>query len=208
MPHTQLALELPIRSTTSMLRSAREPNDSEHVNRDLGTSGDIDQSPAVLFHRAVARKVGQGALKPNPALGALKVLVGNWKTAGTHPYLPGKTLHGRTTFEWIEGGAFLAMRSEIDEPEVPSGIAIFGSDDATGACYMLYFDERDVSRKYDVHIKSNGLEWQRRSPELSQRMVLAIGADGNTVTGKGEMSRDGGTGEPDLEIHYSRIEDA
>jgi hypothetical protein len=26
---------------------------------------------------------------------------------------------------------------------------IFGSDDATGEYFMLYFDERGVSRKYD-----------------------------------------------------------
>ena len=42
------------------------------------------------------------------------------------------------------------MRSEIDEPEIPSGLAIFGSDNATGEYFMLYFDERGVSRKYNV----------------------------------------------------------
>jgi len=41
------------------------------------------------------------------------------------------------------------MRSEIDEPGIPSGVAIVGSDDATGEYFMLYFDERGVSRKYD-----------------------------------------------------------
>jgi hypothetical protein len=38
------------------------------------------------------------------------------------------------------------MHSEIDEPEIPSGIAIIGSDDATDEFFMLYFDERGVSR--------------------------------------------------------------
>ena len=76
------------------------------------------------------RKVGQEALKPKPALRALEVVVGSWDTVGTHPFLPGKTLHGKAAFEWIEGGAFIVMRSEIDEPEIPSSIAIFGSDDA------------------------------------------------------------------------------
>ena len=89
-------------------------------------------------------KVGSEALKPNPALKALEGLVGRWETLGTHPYLPAKTLHGRATFEWIEEGAFLMMRSEIDEPEIPSGVAIFGSDDATGDFFMLYFDERKL----------------------------------------------------------------
>ena len=126
---------------------------------------------------------------------------------GVHPYLPGRTLHGSASFEWIEGGAFLLMRSENDAPEIPSGIAIFGSDDASGERYMLYFDEREVSRKYDVSIERNVLRWHRTSPDFSQRMVLTIADDGKTIVGKGEMSRDGGAWEPDLELTYSRIED-
>jgi hypothetical protein len=38
------------------------------------------------------------------------------------------------------------MRSEIDEPEIPSALAVFGSDDATNEFFMLYFDERSISR--------------------------------------------------------------
>jgi hypothetical protein len=41
--------------------------------------------------------------------------------------LPGKTLRGPTSFAWAEGGAFLVMRSEIDEPEFPSGVAYIGT---------------------------------------------------------------------------------
>src|SRR6478609_7885638 len=94
--------------------------------------------------------VGKEAVKPNPALAPMSALVGMWSTVGTHPLVPGKTFHGRTSFEWIEGGAFLLMRSEIDEPEIPSGIAIFGTDDETGECSMIYFDERGVSRHYET----------------------------------------------------------
>src|SRR3954464_4299098 len=90
------------------------------------------------------------AAKPNPALSAVSILIGTWATTGKHPMVPGKTFHGRTSFEWIEGGAFLIMHSEIDEPEIPTGIAIFGTDDSTGECTMLYFDERGVSRSYST----------------------------------------------------------
>lgn len=152
----------------------------------------------------MVRKVGQEAFKPNPALRALEMVIGSWDTVGTHPYLPGKTLHGRTTFEWIEGGAFLLMRSEIDEPEIPSGIAIFGSDNATGEYHMLYFDERDVSRKYDISIERNIVRWQRSSPDFSQRATLTVADDGRTIVSRGEMSRNGGPWESDLELTYSR----
>lgn len=63
------------------------------------------------------------AAKPNPALQALAALVGEWKTIGTHPLVPDITFHGRTSFGWLAGGAFLIMHSQIDEPQIPSGIA-------------------------------------------------------------------------------------
>ena len=45
------------------------------------------------------------AAKPNPSLQPLSILVGTWETTGTHPLVPGKTFHGRTSFTWIENGA-------------------------------------------------------------------------------------------------------
>lgn len=146
------------------------------------------------------------ASKPNPALQPLAVLVGSWTTVGAHPMLPGVTLHGRTSFDWFEGGAFLVMHSEIDEPDIPSGIAIFGSDDATGECFMLYFDERGVSRKYDVTLRDNVLKWWRNAPGFFQRFTGTIGDEGRTIVGNGELCRDGVTWEGDLALTYTRIE--
>src|SRR4051812_20759486 len=82
---------------------------------------------------------------PNPALEPFSVLIGSWNTTGTHGLVPDNVLHGHTSFEWLENGAFLLMRSEIDDPRFPSAIAIFGSDDAEAKYYMLIFDERGVS---------------------------------------------------------------
>jgi hypothetical protein len=117
--------------------------------------------------------------------------------------IPG-ALHGHTTFAWLEGGAFLIMRTTIDEPDVPSGLAIFGSDDATGALYMLYFDERGVSRKYDVAWEAGALRWWRDAPGFSQRYVITSADAGRTLIGRGELCRDGTTWERDLELTYTR----
>src|SRR5687767_9297813 len=98
------------------------------------------------YRRTLGANMAENSMReasiPNPALEPFRVLVGNWETTGTHLLIPDTVLHGRTSFEWLEGGAFLVMRSEIDEPGVPSGIAIFGSDDASNEYFMLYFDER------------------------------------------------------------------
>jgi hypothetical protein len=147
----------------------------------------------------------QEASIPNPALEPFRVLIGSWNTTGTHALIPDTILHGRTSFEWLENGAFLLMRSEIDEPGIPSGIAVFGSDDATGEFFMLYFDERGVSRKYEVSLHDNIWKWWRNAPGFSQRYEGTILDGGNTIIGKGELSRDGSTWEKDLDLTYTRV---
>jgi hypothetical protein len=154
----------------------------------------------------MAKNSMQEASIPNPALKPFSVLIGNWSTTGTHALIPDINLHGRTSFEWLENGAFLLMRSEIDEPGVPSGIAIIGSDDSTGEFFMLYFDERGVSRKYEVSIRDNIWRWWRNATGFSQRYEGAIVDGGNTIIGKGELSKDGFSWERDLDLTYTRVE--
>ncbi len=149
--------------------------------------------------------IGIKASIPNPALKPFGAIVGEWQTTGSHPYLPDVSLHGRTSIDWLEGGAFLIMRSEIDEPHFPHGVAIFGSDDVAGKLLMLYFDERGVSRVFEVSMAGNQLRWWRDEPSFSQRNVITIGDDGNKLISKGEMSRDGGAWEKDLELTYTRL---
>jgi hypothetical protein len=120
--------------------------------------------------------------------------------------MPGTTLHGRTSFEWFENGAFVLMRSEIDEPEVPSAVAIIGSDDAAGTLTMIYFDERDISRRYNVEAAEGEVCWERDEAGFAQRMVLTIAADGSRLDAQGTMSRDGGAWEDDLALTYERID--
>lgn len=147
---------------------------------------------------------GDAARIPNPALAPFQRLIGSWTTVGRHGLIPNRELHGRATYEWIEGGAFLKLQSEIDEPKIPTGLAIIGSDDASGELSMLYFDQRGVSRRYEVSIQGNVWRWWRSSPEMSQRYTCTISDDGRTMVGKGEMSRDGAAWEKDLELTYTR----
>jgi hypothetical protein len=154
----------------------------------------------------MADPIGVEAQRRNPALEPLAPLIGLWRTTGTHPLVPGTTFHGRTTFEWHEHGAFVLMRSEIDEPEIPSGVAVIGSDDAAGTFTMIYFDERDVSRRYTVEVANDEVRWHRDEAGFAQRMVVTIAADGNRLDAQGTMSRDGGPWEDDLRLAYERID--
>ena len=148
----------------------------------------------------------QEASVPNPALQPFSILIGTWTTTGTHGLVPDTILHGRTTFEWLEQGAFVLMRSEIDDPRFPKGIAIIGSDDSEGAYYMLTFDERGVSRKYDVRLSDTSWKWWRNAPGFFQRYEGTIVDGGNTIIGKGELSKDGQTWEKDLDLTYTRAQ--
>lgn len=135
----------------------------------------------------------QKASIPNPALEPFRVLIGEWNTTGTHGLLPDTNLHGHASFEWLEGGAFMLMRSEIDDPRFPSSIVIFGSDDAQQTYTMLTFDERGVSRKHEMTLRDNLWKWWRNAPGFSQRYEGRIVDDGSTIIGKGELSKDGVT---------------
>ncbi len=142
---------------------------------------------------------------PNPALKPFSVLIGNWTTTGTHGQVPDTILHGQASFEWLENGAFLLLRSKIDDPRFPRTSAIIGSDDAEAEYYMLTFDERGVSRKYEVSLRNNIWKWWRNAPGFLQRYEVIIEDDGNTMIGRGELSKDGLSWEKDLDLTYKRV---
>jgi len=145
------------------------------------------------------------AVIPNPRLSAFAPLIGVWTTEGHHSMIPGVTLHGRTSFEWHDGGAFVCIRSEIDEPKIPSAISFIGSDDNAETLTLLYFDERAVSRQFTVAMHDGTLSWWRTAPRFSQRFVLTPSPDGNTLRGVSSLSKDDVTWEEDLVLSYTRV---
>ena len=141
---------------------------------------------------------------PNPKLKPFERLVGEWSMTGTHPAVTDTTLSGHTSFAWQDGGAFLVWRSRLDDARFPDGIAIFGSDDEAETIFLSYFDERGISRKYDIALTDDGFTMQRMDPKFSQRMTFKIEAGGNRIVSKGDMSRDGENWEGDLSLSYER----
>ena len=145
--------------------------------------------------------IGSNANRPNPALKPFEFLIGNWRTTGTHPMMSGKRLAGRTCFDWHQGGAFLIMRSEVDEPSFPDGVAIIGSD-GEGRYSMIYFDERGVSRVMDMTAAEDAVTWRHDDPKFAQR--LTIKKEGDRLVSKGLMSENGGPWTDDLSQFFER----
>jgi len=153
---------------------------------------------------AEAHLVGREALKPNPSLAALEWLLGTWTTTGKHPLVPGKIFHGRAVFEWHEGGAFLAVRTDMEETEIPSSVALIGSDDGEERLFMLYFDARGVSRHMEVTAGDGFVVWRRDFPAFRQSWTLTR-VSNDKLAGRGRMSKDGGDWEDDLSLDYVRV---
>lgn len=145
------------------------------------------------------------AAKSNELLRPFNILIGEWRTTGRHPFVPGVTLTGTTRFKWLENGAFIQMNNSINHEQFPDGIAIFGSDDSSSEITMIYFDERGLSRRYSCTLENNIWRWWRDNPEFSQHFQGEIQNNGNTIISKGKMSKNGGSWEDDLELTYSRI---
>lgn len=147
--------------------------------------------------------IGAKALRRNEALERLAFLIGDWDTEGTHPLVPGTVLRGRTSFSWHEGGAFLIMRSQIDHPDFPDGVAIVASDEGSGELTLCWFDERGVSRLYSVEAGDGELVWRRDDPAISQTNRI-VAEDRDRMRSYGRISENGGTWSDDLSLVYRR----
>jgi hypothetical protein len=132
----------------------------------------------------------------------LGVLVGSWVTEGHHPLLP-DAVTGRAEYEWLEGGRFLVCRSSSDHPQVPDALSVTGVTD--GRLTMHYFDSRGVFRVYSVVVAPGTWRFSLDAPDFSQRTTYTLGDDRDTVTSRGEYSRDGAAWEEDLALTFRRV---
>ena len=69
---------------------------------------------------------------------------------------------------------------------------------------MHYFDSRGVYRVYAVSLSEGIWSFSRDAPAFSQRFTGTFSDDGNTITGRSKLSRDGSTWDDDLAITFRR----
>ena len=73
---------------------------------------------------------------------ALEGLIGTWRTIADFPHADMGEAEGRTTFEWLLGGAFVLQRASAPHPAAPDGHCILTEDT------QHYFDSRGIVRTY------------------------------------------------------------
>jgi hypothetical protein len=148
----------------------------------------------------------------SPALAALAPLVGEWEMEAAS--VDGRPLaRGRTTFEWLEGGAFLLQRADAEATDdtwrdhTPFPVtSIIGVDDSSGEFAMLYADSRDVFRIYRMTVTDRAWRLWRDDPGFLQRFIGEFTDDRRTITGRWEQSADGTSWERDFDMTYRRLD--
>ena len=139
----------------------------------------------------------------DPALDRLDALVGEWTTEATHPLLP-DVIHGKETFEWLEGKRFLVYRSYFQPATAPSAIAVIGGGETPGVWPMHYFDERGVMRVYQVSMDDGVWRMWRDHPGFSQRLSGVFEDNGRTLRVSAELDQGDGW-KPDLQMTCRRV---
>jgi hypothetical protein len=143
----------------------------------------------------------------------LDAFVGDWDIL---TMWQGRELKGASaSFEWIEGGALMRLRSEMEPgselaqawgDSAPFPItAVIGADDPSGTYGYLYTDGRPVHRVYTMSLE--GREWRTwgvAGPEFHQRSIGTFSEHGNRIDVRYERSIDGETWELDFDVAYVR----
>jgi hypothetical protein len=151
---------------------------------------------------------------PHPALAQLERFIGMWEVTLT---LPGQEpMTGvRSTFEWLENGAYVLERSVWSDPDrVPAEVRaespipttrIIGYDDTTGTFCMLFADNRAVARIYQMRLAGDRWEIWRDAPDFGQRYIGEFDPAGRTISGRWELSHDNRTWNLDFHLTYTKL---
>jgi hypothetical protein len=146
--------------------------------------------------------------KANPALQDLQVLIGKWEMELSNAAFlpsPSATVKGEVFFDWLENEAFVSMRMGGDPSISQGAIWLISRDEASPDYKVFYYDDRKVSRIYEMSFSDKVWKLWRQAPNFSQRFEGKIINDGNKILAKWENSNDGQTWEHDFDVTYTRL---
>jgi hypothetical protein len=143
-------------------------------------------------------------LPQTPSGRPLAVFVGDWAMEVVFPDPDVSTLRGVASFTWLERDALLLLRSRVRGNGPPKSVSVIGADDFSKAFWMLYCDERGVSRHYEMTLSVRLWTLSRVAPGFHQRFIGRLTADGTTIRGEWEKSKDGRRWQHDFGVTYLR----
>ena len=143
--------------------------------------------------------------QPNPALKDLEILIGAWDMEISEAdFLPDRsaTIHMPVSFEWLEEEAFLILRMGDPAAASPSALWLICRDESHSGYKAFYYDDRRVSRIYQMSFSDRACKLWRQSPGFSQRFAGQVSQDEKTIAAQWEKSSDGLTWEHDFNVTY------
>ncbi len=143
----------------------------------------------------------------NSAFKQLEILVGDWEMELSNTSFlprPSDTVKGPVSFEWVQDGAFLLMRMGDKPPSPLVAMWLISRDESTPEYTVLYYDDRGVSRIYQMSFADDVWKIWREAAGFSQRFEGKFSEDRNTVTASWEKLLDGTKWEPDFNVTYTR----
>src|SRR5919202_4899584 len=123
------------------------------------------------------------------------VLVGDWKVTMTNAWFwehPADVVEGAATVAWLDD-AFLIMRWSFGDE--PKAVWVLSRSDARDAFIALNYRERGELQVFDMTFTGAGGAWTmtRDDPDVYQRLVGTVSADGTRIDIHPDASEDRGT---------------
>lgn len=125
----------------------------------------------------------------DPLLAPFEALIGTWSTETKHRLMDEVVL-GKATFEWLEGGQFIVLRSQYEHELLPDALSVIGRPESGDGLILEYFDSRGVRRTYAISLEGDVLRWGRDEPGFKQRNHAKLGPDGFELVGQLAQSAD------------------
>jgi hypothetical protein len=136
----------------------------------------------------------------DPRLEPFERLIGAWDTVARHPMLDAD-VPGHQTYEWLEGGRFVVLRSHHEHELFPDAICVIGLTEATDELVMEYFDSRGVRRTYNTSLEDGVHRIWRDAPGFDQRYEATIADE---YVGLHQLAEQPGEWKDDLKVTYRR----
>jgi hypothetical protein len=144
----------------------------------------------------------------NPALQELKQFIGTWEMEISNAsFLPdaNATIKASASFEWFEEGEFLILRQGTKNQETPWAIWFMGHDKDAKNYTVLYIDDQQSSRVYEMSFENSIWKMWRNGPQFMQRFTAETNKDKNIISGYWERSVDGKNWEHDFHLTYKKV---
>ena len=138
----------------------------------------------------------------DPALEPFDALIGTWATEATHPLFDG-VVTGSVTYEWLEGGRFVIVRSHNEHELFPDAIGVIGAPEDGEGLVWEYFDSRGVRRTYGIALEDGVLRTWRDHPGFDQRSSAKLGHDSFEIVS--QLAETPGEWKDDLRATYRRV---